>query len=75
MGARGRAIFSGSRTADLSHTAKTKATKSAHIWHMSVLLLLEYDASNVSGLEGVQCGRHTSLHTVVTTVQRNGGTR
>ena len=42
---------------------------------MSVLLLLEYDVSNVSGLEGVQCGQHTSLHMVVVTVQCDGGTR
>ena len=61
--------------ADSRSRAREKGTKSAHIWHVSLPLLLEYDVSNACRLQGVQCGRHTSLHTVVTTVQCNGGKR
>ena len=72
MGARGRAIL---RLVDSTSHVPRESLEFALIWHVSVPLLLEYDVSNVRGLEGVQCGQHTSLHMVVVTVQCNGGTR
>ena len=51
MGARGRAIL---RLVDSTSHVLRESLEFALIWHVSVLLLLEYDVSNVRGLEGVQ---------------------
>ena len=42
---------------------------------MSLPLLPERDVNNISGLQGVQCSRHTSSGTVAVIMQREGGTQ